>query len=72
MSATTQIIPASQRELKNHASIAQTVRNSFTMAYRGMLKFRRTPEQFFDVILQPILFVPMFTFIFGGAISGNT
>jgi len=68
----TKITPVAERELSNHASLGQTLRNSFTMAHRGMLKFRRTPEQFFDVILQPFLFVPMFTYIFGGAISGDT
>lgn len=60
------------RELKNHVGFMQTISNSLTMAYRGIRKFRRTPEQFFDVVLQPILFVPMFVFIFGGAISGST
>ena len=35
---------------------AQTVRNTLTMAYRGLLKIRRTPEQLIDVTLQPILF----------------
>jgi ABC-2 type transport system permease protein len=65
------IVPAIDRKLKNSTGLIQTIKNSLTMAYRGLLKFRRTPEQFFDVILQPILFVPMFTFIFGGAISGN-
>ncbi|GIO04355.1 transport permease protein [Brevibacillus reuszeri] len=59
------------RPLKNHASFGQTLRNSLTMAYRGLLKIRRTPEQLFDVTLQPILFTLMFTYIFGGAISGN-
>ncbi|MGG1518519.1 ABC transporter permease [Paenibacillus oryzisoli] len=57
--------------LKNHTSIRQTIRNSFTMAYRGILKIRRTPEQLFDVTLQPIIFTLMFTYIFGGAISGD-
>jgi ABC-type polysaccharide/polyol phosphate export systems, permease component len=57
--------------LKNHASLGQTIRNSLTMAYRGLLKIRRTPEQLFDVTFQPILFTLMFTYIFGGAISGN-
>jgi ABC-2 type transport system permease protein len=71
-SSTKMIIPGTERELKNRPSLVQIVKNSLTMAYRGVLKFRRTPEQFFDVVLQPILFVPMFTFIFGGAISGNT
>ncbi|TJY42328.1 ABC transporter permease [Cohnella pontilimi] len=59
------------RPLKNHAGLGQTLRNSLTMAYRGLLKIRRTPEQLFDVTLQPILFTLMFTYIFGGAISGN-
>lgn len=58
-------------QLKNYTGFGQTVRNSLTMAYRGLLKIRRTPEQLFDVTLQPILFTLMFTYIFGGAISGN-
>lgn len=62
------IIPG---QLKNHTSLLQTVRNSLTMAHRGLMKMRRTPEQFFDVTLQPILFTLMFTYIFGGAIAGN-
>lgn len=60
-----------ERQLKNHTSFSQTVRNSLTMAYRGLLKVKRTPEQLFDVTLQPIIFTLMFTYIFGGAISGD-
>jgi ABC-2 type transport system permease protein len=41
------------------------------MAYRGLLKIKRTPEQLFDVTFQPIIFTLMFTYIFGGAISGD-
>jgi ABC-2 type transport system permease protein len=67
----TAITPGASRHLKNHTSLSQTVRNSFTMAYRGLLKMRRTPEQFFDVTLQPILFTLMFTYLFGGAIAGG-
>jgi ABC-2 type transport system permease protein len=51
--------------------IAATVRQSFTMAYRGLVKIRRTPEQLFDVTLMPIIFTVMFTYIFGGAIAGG-
>ena len=36
------------------------------------VKIRRTPEQFIDVTLQPIIFVLLFVYIFGGAISGST
>ncbi|WP_040207513.1 ABC transporter permease [Neobacillus jeddahensis] len=67
----TSIETVADRQLRNNTSFGQTVRNSFTMAYRGVLKIRRTPEQLFDVTLQPIIFTLMFTYIFGGAISGN-
>ncbi|MFD1774322.1 ABC transporter permease [Paenibacillus rhizophilus] len=67
----TLIKPGAERRLKNHTSFGQSVRNSLTMAYRGLLKIKRTPEQLFDVTLQPIIFTLMFTYIFGGAISGN-
>ncbi|WP_379129666.1 ABC transporter permease [Paenibacillus sp. sgz500958] len=65
------IKPGAQRQLKNHTSLRQSIRNSLTMAYRGILKIRRTPEQLFDVTFQPIIFTLMFTYIFGGAISGD-
>ncbi|MDA1476967.1 ABC transporter permease [Bacillus changyiensis] len=60
-----------KNQLSNRSSIRQVVKNSLTMAYRGLLKIRRTPEQLFDVTFQPIIFTLMFTYIFGGAISGN-
>lgn len=72
MTSATMIIPANQRVIKNHTSLSQTVRNSLTMAYRGLLKVKRNPEQLFDVVIQPILFTLMFTYLFGGAIAGNT
>ncbi len=58
-------------KVKTSVSLGETIRQSFTMAYRGVLKIRHNPEQLFDVTLQPIIFTLMFTYIFGGAISGN-
>ena len=67
-----QTIPSiAERHLQNHVSLQQTISNSLVMAYRSVRKMRRTPEQFFDVTLQPILFTLMFTYIFGCAIAGN-
>lgn len=57
--------------LSKRPTVAQTIQQSLTMAYRGLLKVRYTPEQLMDVTLQPILFTLMFTYLFGGAISGN-
>lgn len=68
---TAQIIPGAERELKNHTSFRMTISNSLTMAYRGLLEIRRTPEQLFDVTVQPILFTLMFSYLFGGAVAGN-
>ena len=52
-------------------TIAETVSQTLSMAWRALKKMRRNPEQFFDVTLQPLLFTAMFAYIFGGAISGN-
>lgn len=57
--------------LSNTSSLGKVIHDSFIMAYRGLIKVRRTPEQLIDVTLQPILFTLMFTYLFGGAISGN-
>lgn len=43
-----------------------------TFAWRGMLKVKHVPEQLLDVTITPVMFVLMFTYIFGGAISGST
>ena len=52
-------------------SLQETVSQTMTMAWRATKKMRRNPEQFFDVTLQPLLFTAMFTYIFGGAVSGS-
>jgi ABC-2 type transport system permease protein len=37
-----------------------------------MLKVKHVPEQLLDVTITPVMFVVMFTYIFGGAIAGST
>jgi ABC-2 type transport system permease protein len=71
MTAIATITPPAQRDLKNHVSLSQTLANTVTMAHRGLLKIKRTPEQLMDVTLQPIIFTVMFALLFGGAISGD-
>jgi len=66
-----QIVPGAERKLRNRVSVQTTFSNSMTMAYRSLLLIRRTPQQLFDVTIQPILFTLMFSFLFGGAISGS-
>jgi ABC-type multidrug transport system permease subunit len=37
-----------------------------------MLKVKHVPEQLLDVTITPVMFVVMFTYLFGGAIAGST
>ena len=56
---------------RSHTTLQETVSQTMTMAWRATKKMARNPEQFFDVIIQPLLFTAMFTYIFGGAVSGS-
>ncbi len=43
-----------------------------TFGWRGMLKIKHVPEQLVDVTVTPVLFLLMFTYLFGGAVAGST
>ena len=58
-------------KVTHRVSPADTVSQTMTMAWRATKKMRRNPEQFFDVVFQPLLFTAMFAYIFGGAVSGS-
>ncbi|MFD1717650.1 ABC transporter permease [Georgenia deserti] len=58
-------------DLQARPGPSETVRQTLSMAWRAVMKMRRNPEQLFDVVFQPLLFTAMFTYIFGGAISGS-
>lgn len=45
---------------------------SLTFWWRAMLKIKHIPEQLFDVTAFPIMFLLMFTYLFGGALAGST
>ncbi|SDJ38809.1 oleandomycin transport system permease protein [Frankineae bacterium MT45] len=44
-------------------------RHSLALAKRSLIKTLRTPEALVDVTLQPVIFLLLFTYIFGGAIG---
>jgi daunorubicin/doxorubicin transport system permease protein len=48
------------------------LRAAMIFGWRGMLKVRHVPEQLLDVTVTPVMFVLMFTYLFGGAIAGST
>ena len=52
--------------------LTSPLRHGLVLAGRALLKIRRTPEQLIDVTLQPIVFLALFVYLFGGAIAGST
>ena len=78
---TTLLAPATEGQAERHlvdparlprrVSLQQTLDQTLVMGWRALKKMRRSPEQFFDVTIQPLLFTGMFAYIFGGAISGS-
>lgn len=47
------------------------LRHSLALAGRGLRKTARTPEALLDVTLQPVIFLLLFVYVFGGAIAGS-
>ena len=50
----------------------RTVRHALVLAKRNLIKTMRTPEQLIDVTIQPIIFLLLFVYVFGGAIAGGS
>ncbi|SDT51130.1 ABC transporter permease [Actinoplanes derwentensis] len=44
-------------------------RHSTSLAQRSLIKTIRTPEALIDVTIQPVIFLLLFTYLFGGAIG---
>lgn len=47
------------------------MRQSVTMAWRSLVQIKHNPMELLDLSVQPIMFVLLFTFVFGGAIGGS-
>ena len=54
------------------ASLRRWLRHALVLARRSLVKLRRTPEALIDVTLQPVIFLALFTYIFGGAVAGGS
>src|SRR3984893_10649009 len=60
--------PAPARRLGLRAGL----RDAFTLTWRSVLKIRTNMEDMVGLLLQPIMFLLLFTYVFGGAIAGGT
>ena len=52
--------------------VHRTIRHALVLAKRNLVKTWRTPEQLIDVTLQPVIFLILFVYVFGGALGGGS
>lgn len=60
-----------QRRVEARESHARPLTDSITMAWRNLLNIRRNPQLLVFATVQPIIFVLMFRYAFGGAIAAE-
>jgi len=72
-SATSTATPRpSTGELPARVTPIEGLRQTATLAWRTLVQIRHNPWELGDFSFQPIMFVLLFTYVFGGAISGST
>jgi ABC-2 type transport system permease protein len=57
--------PAPERDRK---LVLPVVADSFAIAWRGLITYQRVPQLLVFSTIQPVVFVLMFRYVFGGAI----
>lgn len=63
---TTAVVPAPR--VRPLEGLAQ----SLTLAWRTLVQIKHNPMELIDFSVQPIMFLLLFTYVFGGAIAGNS
>ncbi|WP_196776878.1 ABC transporter permease [Haloechinothrix halophila] len=59
-------------ELSPRVTPIEGLRQTLTLAWRTVVQVRHNPWEMSDFSIQPIMFVLLFTYVFGGAILGDT
>ncbi len=73
MTAITTTAPTAQpQDRASGPTLADGLRQSASLAWRTLVQIRHNPWELGDFSFQPIMFLLMFTYVFGGAISGST
>jgi ABC transporter DrrB family efflux protein len=47
------------------------VRQTFSLAWRTLVQIKHNPAELIDFSIQPVMFLLLFTYVFGGAIGGS-
>jgi ABC transporter DrrB family efflux protein len=57
---------------RKNLGIGTMVRNTLTIARRNLLHIKSDPEQLIGMTVQPLMFLMLFVYVFGGAIAGSS
>jgi oleandomycin transport system permease protein len=57
--------------LDRRVSPVTTVRNILTLAWRALVQIRHNPMELLDLSIQPIMFVLLFSYVFGPPMAGS-
>jgi ABC transporter DrrB family efflux protein len=49
----------------------QGLRQTFSLAWRTLVQIKHNPAELIDFSIQPVMFLLLFTYVFGGAIGGS-
>ncbi|MFC9338498.1 ABC transporter permease [Streptomyces sp. NPDC057020] len=66
--------PAAERRepvAEGRIGLRANLRHIGALARRNALQIKQDPESMFDAVLMPIIFILLFVYVFGGAISGK-
>lgn len=63
--------PSTPPALSPRVGPVEGAKQSLTLAWRTIVQVRHNPWELSDFSVQPIMFVLLFTFVFGGAIAGG-
>src|SRR6185437_14973689 len=58
--------------LRRRIGVGQALANALTLAWRNVTQLKHSPEKLMDVLLMPIVFLVLFLYVFGAAVSGST
>jgi ABC transporter DrrB family efflux protein len=63
--------PAAKPTLSTRVTPLQGVRQTLSLAWRTLVQIKHNPFELIDFSVQPVMFLLLFTYVFGGAISGS-
>jgi ABC-2 type transport system permease protein len=71
VSAVTDVVRAPVGAPRSYGGVTQAVRDSYVVAKRNLRRMTRIPEIIIFGLIQPIMFVVLFSYVFGGSVNVN-